>query len=57
MSVAGLLILFGVLELRAGSNSSFGTLFGVVLLLFGLYRIAVTQGKRRRELREGERRN
>lgn len=57
MSVAGLLILFGVLELRAGNNSAFGTLFGVVLLLFGLYRIAVTQGKQRREMREGGRRN
>lgn len=57
MLIAGLLVLLGVLKLRAAENSAFGTLFGLVLLLFGVYRIAVTQGKQRRELREEGRRN
>lgn len=57
MVIVGILVLLGVLKLRAGDNSAFGTLFGLVLLLFGVYRIAVTQAKQRRELRERGRRN
>lgn len=57
MVIVGLLVLLGVLKLRAGDNSAFGTLFGLVLLLFGVYRIAVTQAKQRRELRERGRSN
>jgi len=52
MIVVGILILTDVLHLRAGLHPTFGTVFGVVVLLFGAYRIAVTDAKRRRDIRQ-----
>lgn len=57
MLIAGILILLGVLKLRAGENTAFGTIFGLVLTLFGLYRIVVTQTRQRHEARESRGRN
>ena len=54
MAVAGVLVLIGVLRLRNGDDSAFSTMFGAVLLLFGIYRIVVTQTKQRRQLRESQ---
>ena len=52
MLIIGLLILLGVFTLRTGEDSTFSTVFGLVLALFGVYRIVVTQSKQRQALRE-----
>ena len=57
MLTAGLLILFGILKLRAGENTMLSTVFGLVLALFGIYRIVVTQGRQRQMLRKSRGRN
>jgi hypothetical protein len=51
MIVIGALILFGLVELRYGdpqSGSMLRTMFGIVLVLYGIYRIAVSETARRR---------
>ena len=50
--VAGLLILTGLFRLRAAWDPLFATMFGLVVLLFGIYRIVITDTKRRRQERE-----
>ena len=47
MTVAGVLILTGYLKLQGsnGDDHAFGTIFGLVLLLLGIYRLVMTQGK------------
>lgn len=54
MAIAGVLILTGVLQLRPGNgqNDGFGTLFGIVLLLLGIYRLVMTQSRRKALIRE-----
>lgn len=52
MFVVGLLVLLGYFQFRGSQGSSAAmvrTIFGIVLLLYGLYRIAVTDTRRRRE--------
>ena len=50
--VAGILILSGLFKLRAAWDPLFATMFGIVTLLFGVYRIVLTDTKRRRPRRE-----
>ncbi|MGE3801693.1 MAG: hypothetical protein AB7H80_11795 [Candidatus Kapaibacterium sp.] len=50
--VAGILILSGLFKLRAAWDPLFATMFGIVTLLFGIYRIVLTDTKRRRPRRE-----
>ncbi len=54
MAIAGVLILTGFLKLEGsnGDDHAFGTIFGLVLLLLGIYRLAMTEGKRKAMLRE-----
>ena len=52
--IAGLLIVSGVFKLRAAWDPLFATMFGLVTLLFGIYRIVVTDTKRRRFERESD---
>ena len=49
MALAGILILSGFLKSRTTWDPLFGTIFGLVVLLFGIYRIVITDTKRRRE--------
>lgn len=56
MIIVGALILTGFLELRFGdpqSGALLRTMFGIVLMLYGIYRISVSEMSRRR--REHER--
>ncbi|MCB0710709.1 MAG: hypothetical protein KDD67_00115 [Ignavibacteriae bacterium] len=50
--VAGILILTGLFKLRAAWDPLFATMFGIVTLLFGIYRIVLTDTKRRRPRQE-----
>lgn len=54
MFVVGLLVLVGFFEFR-GSNAEGGemlrVIFGIVLMLYGLYRVSITEMQRRREQR------
>ncbi len=56
MVIAGLLVLSGFFILRweqgGEGGSMLRTVFGIVLLLFGIYRIALTTMQRRRKERE-----
>ena len=56
MAIAGVLILTGILQLRPGNgqNDGFGTLFGIVLLLLGIYRLVMTQSRRKALIRENQ---
>lgn len=56
MAIAGVLILTGFLKLQGsnGDDHAFGTIFGLVLLLLGIYRLAMTEGKRKALLRESK---
>lgn len=52
MFVVGVLVLLGFFKFRgsdAGSATMVRTIFGIVLLLYGIYRIAITDMQRRRE--------
>lgn len=53
MVIVGALVLFGFFEFRFGGESSsmLRTIFGIVLLLYGFYRLSITQMQRRREER------
>lgn len=53
MVIIGLLVTIGQLTLRGEVDPMLGTIFGIVILLFGLYRLAVTDMKRRQQEREG----
>lgn len=51
MVVVGALVLVGFFEFRGSggeSGSMLRTVFGLVLLLYGLYRLAITETQRRR---------
>ena len=48
MVVTGLLILAGLLRAPEQWDPTLGTIFGVIILLFGIYRLAMTETKRRR---------
>lgn len=48
MVVVGLLILGGVISSPEVWSPTLKTIFGLIVLLFGIYRIAVTETKRRR---------
>lgn len=54
MFVVGLLVLVGFFEFR-GSGDEGGEMlriiFGIVLMLYGLYRLSITEMQRRREQR------
>ncbi len=52
MVIVGLLVTLGRLTLRGDVDPMLGTVFGLVILLFGCYRLAVTDMKRRTEARE-----
>lgn len=52
MVIFGILVLTGYFELRSDLDPSLGAIFGIVILLYGLYRIAITDTKRRKESRE-----
>jgi len=52
MVVIGLLVTIGQLTLRGDVDPMLGTIFGIVILLFGCYRLAVTDMKRRTEARQ-----
>jgi len=57
MVVMGILILSGFFQLRgteAGEMPLLQTVFGVVLLLYGLYRLVMTHMQRKRVQREEE---
>ncbi|MCE7934570.1 MAG: hypothetical protein DYG96_08250 [Chlorobi bacterium CHB2] len=52
MLVMGILILSGFFQLRgteAGQMSLLQTVFGVVLLLYGIYRLVMTNTQRKRQ--------
>jgi hypothetical protein len=54
MIVVGALVLFGFFEFRGSSGASgsmLRTVFGLVLLLYGIYRVAITDMQRRRQER------
>jgi len=52
MVIVGVLVMAGFFEFRGGESSSMlRTVFGIVLLLYGIYRLAITQMQRRREER------
>ncbi|MCE2502853.1 MAG: hypothetical protein J4G05_02165 [Chlorobi bacterium] len=51
MVLVGILILTGVFKLRATWDPLFETIFGIVVLLFGVYRIVITDTKRRQDER------
>ncbi len=55
MVIFGIFVLTGLFELRSDLDASLGTIFGIVILLYGLYRIAITDTKRRKEMREERR--
>jgi uncharacterized membrane protein len=48
MVVVGTLILLGVIELQAGTVPMLRIMFGLVLLLYGVYRLSTTEMERRR---------
>jgi uncharacterized membrane protein HdeD (DUF308 family) len=54
MVIMGVLILSGFFALRweDGGDSTLRTVFGIVLLLYGVYRIVLTTMQRRRRERE-----
>ena len=52
MVIIGLLVTIGQLTLRGDVDPMLGTVFGIVILLFGCYRLAVTDLKRRTEARQ-----
>ncbi len=52
MFVVGLLVLTGTIALKGETAPAFNTIFGVVILLFGLYRLVVTDSKRRQQMRK-----
>lgn len=54
MTIAGILILTGILQLRPGNGQDpeFGILFGIVLLLLGVYRLVMTQTRRKALMRQ-----
>ena len=55
MIVVGILILTGVLQLQRELDPSLTTIFGIVIILYGFYRIAIVDTKRRREERDERR--
>ena len=55
MTIVGIMILLGLFELRFADqqgSSLLRTMFGIVLTLYGIYRIAVSEMMRRRSARE-----
>lgn len=54
MIIMGSLVLFGFFQLRgdSGGSTMLRTVFGIVLLLYGIYRIVLTTMQRRRKERE-----
>jgi hypothetical protein len=55
MTVLGALVLLGFFELRSAdpaSGAMLRTMFGIVLMLYGIYRIAVSEMTRRRRAYE-----
>lgn len=52
MVIIGLLVTIGQLTLRGDVDPMLGTIFGIVIFLFGCYRLAVTDLKRRTEARQ-----
>jgi uncharacterized membrane protein YkgB len=54
MVVVGILVLLGYFQFRgsAGGGGMLRTVFGIVLLLYGIYRISLTTMQRRRKERE-----
>lgn len=54
MFILGLLILVGFFEFRGSTGESgemLRTIFGIVLMLYGLYRLSITEMQRRRDQR------
>jgi len=54
MIVVGLLVLTGYFALRGSAGQGgemLRTIFGIVLVLYGIYRISITEMQRRREQR------
>jgi uncharacterized membrane protein HdeD (DUF308 family) len=54
MVIVGALVLSGFLEFRGSGGeggSMLRTVFGLVLLLYGIYRVAITETQRRRQER------
>lgn len=54
MVIVGALVLFGFFQFRGSAGDSASmlrTIFGIVLMLYGIYRLAITQMQRRREER------
>ncbi len=52
MVVVGVLMLGGWLGFSGGPSPLLRTVFGVVVLLYGIYRIVITDSERRRRERE-----
>ncbi len=55
MAVLGILVLTGYFQFRGSTDegpSMINTIFGVVLILYGIYRVAVSDSARRRKERE-----
>ncbi len=54
MLIMGVLVISGVFDFQRGSmeeSPMLRTIFGLVLILYGIYRLAITQTQRRREER------
>jgi uncharacterized membrane protein HdeD (DUF308 family) len=54
MLVMGVLVIAGFFQFRGGAmgeSSMLRNVFGLVLILYGIYRIAITESQRRREER------
>lgn len=54
MFLVGVAILSGLVELRNDVDPTLNTVFGIVILLFGIYRVVVTEAKRK-AIARGER--
>ena len=54
MGVIGIIVLAGFITLQGDVDPIFNTAFGAMILLFGIYRLVVTEAKRKQKEREAK---